>query len=92
MNEEDLDWRVYHLLLEGPCQSPDALAAKAGCSSVEIEGSLRRLENLMLIARERGGSRVLSVQEMLLQCQSRYDPRSPFTVEGGVIRVKKEQD
>ncbi len=92
MNEEDLDWRVYHLLLEDPCLSPDILAARAGCSTTDIEGSLRRLENLMLIVQESGGSRVLSVPEMLLQCQSRYDPRSPFTIEGGVIRVKKEPD
>ncbi len=92
MNEEDLDWKVYHLLLEDPCQSPETLAAKSGCSPVEIAGSLQRLENLMLIVQESGGARVLSVAEMLLQCQSRYDPRSPFTVEGGVIRMKKGPD
>jgi biotin operon repressor len=89
VKEEDLDWRVYHLLVHDPCQSPEALAAKAGCSSAEVIQSLNRLEESGLIEEGSGGCRVLSVQEMLLRCQARYDQSSPFIIEGGVIRVKK---
>jgi DNA-binding Lrp family transcriptional regulator len=52
VKEEDLDWRVYHLLVHDPCQSPEALAAKAGCSSAEVIQSLSRLEKSGLIEEE----------------------------------------
>lgn len=89
MKEEDLDWRVYHLLVYDPCQSPEALAAQAGCSSAEVSQSLRRLMESGLIEEESGGCRILSIQEMLLRCQARYDRSSPFVIEGGVLRMKK---
>ncbi|NYT20633.1 MAG: MarR family transcriptional regulator [Methanomicrobiales archaeon] len=92
MNEEDLDWLVYHHLLDDPCQGVETLAGKTGCSTTEIGESLRRLEKSMLISQDADGCRVLSVQEVLLQCQSRYDPHAPFTIEGGVIRMKKGPD
>jgi len=89
VKEKDLDWRVYHLLVHDPCLSPEALAAKAGCSSAEVTQSLRRLGESGLIEEGSGGCRILSVQEMMLRCQARYDQSSPFIIEGGVIRVKK---
>ncbi len=89
MKEEDLDWRVYHFLVHDPCQSLEALAAQAECSSTEVSQSLVRLEESGLIEEGSGGCRILSVQEMLLRCQARYDQSSPFIFEGGVIRVKK---
>lgn len=89
MKEEDLDWMVYHLLVHDPCLSLEALAAKAGCSSAEVTQSLRRLGESGLIEEGSGGYRILSVQEMLLRCQARYDQSSPVIIEGGVIRVKK---
>lgn len=92
MNDEDLDWSVYHHLIEDPGQDEETLAGKTGCSSGEIGDSIWRLEKAMLIAREGQGYRVLSVPEMLLQCQVRYDPRSQITFEGGVIRMRKGQD
>jgi len=92
VNEADLDWRVYHLLVRDPCQSQEALAEQAGCSSEEAIQSLRRLEDSGLIEEGSGGCRILSVQEMLLRCQARYDQSSSFIIEGGVIRVKKGPD
>ena len=89
MKDEDLDWGVYHLLIEDPCQNKEALANRIGCRTEEIEQSLGRLEQSMLISQETGGCRVLSVQEMFLKCQSRYDLQSTITFEGGVIRLKK---
>jgi len=92
VNEADLDWRVYHLLGHDPCQSKEALAEQAGCSSEEVIQSLRRLEDSGLIEEGSGGCRILSVQEMLLRCQARYDQSSSLIIEGGVIRVKKGPD
>ncbi len=92
MNDTDLDWTVYHLLIEDPCQGSAVLAGRIGCSTDDVERSFRRLEQSMLISHEVGGCRVLSVQEIILQCQSRYDPDSPITFEGGIIRLKKGQE
>jgi biotin operon repressor len=89
VKEGDLDWRVYHLLVHEPCQSPEALAAQTGCSSAEVSQSLLRLEEAGLIEEGSGGCRVLSVPEMMLRCQAKYDLSSPITLEGGVIRIKK---
>ena len=89
MREEDLDWLVYHLLLDGTLQDCDRLAARAGCPGEELADSLARLESLFLIVREGTWYRVLSVQEVMLSSQARHDPSAPFVVEGGVIRERK---
>jgi predicted transcriptional regulator len=92
VNEQDLDWQVYHLLLKDPDQGMDSLAGTTGCSSDEIASSLRRLEAACLIEQDGEGFRVPSVQEILLKCQARYDPNSMFVVERGIIRLKKDPD
>ena len=92
MNEQDLDWQVYHLLLKDPDLDQDRLAGKIGCSRDEIVLSLSRLEAAFLIEPDGERYKVLSVQEMLLKCQAKYDQNSPFVIEGGVIRIKKDYD
>lgn len=89
MNEQDLNWQVYHLLLKDPDQDRDRLAEKIGCNRDEIVLSLRRLEAAFLIEQDGERYKVLSVQEMLLRCQARYDQNSPFVIEGGVIKKKR---
>ena len=92
MNEQDLDWQVYHLLLKDPDQDQDLLIGKTGCSRDEIVSSLRRLESAGLIEHNGERYKILSVQEILFRCQARYDQNSPFVIEGGVIRIKKDRD
>lgn len=92
MNEQDLDWQVYHLLLKDPDQGMAGLAGTTGCSIDEIESSLRRLEAAYLIEREGDKIRVPSIQEILLRCQARYDLNLPFIVEKGIIRLKEDPD
>jgi hypothetical protein len=92
VNKQDLDWKVYHLLLKDPDLDRDRLAGKIGCSRDEIVSSLSRLEAAFLIEQDGEGYRVLSVQEMLLRCQAKYDQNSPFVIEGRVIRIKKDWD
>lgn len=92
MDEQDLDWQVYHLLLEDPDQGKDSLAGKSGRSVDQIVSSLLRLEAACLIEQDGEKYRILSVQEILLRCQARYDRYSPFVIEGGIIRIKKDPD
>jgi hypothetical protein len=92
VNEQDLDWQVYHLVLLDPDLDWDRLAGKIGCSCDDILLSLSRLEAAFLIEQDGERYKVLSVQEMLLRCQARYDQNSPFVIEGGVIRIKKDHD
>ncbi len=89
MNEKDLDWWVYHVLVAQPGAAPDDLARQAGCSPEEIHASLRRLEKAMLVECGPGGARALPVGEMLALCQARYDQSCPFVIEGGVIKARK---
>jgi hypothetical protein len=89
VKEEDLDWLVYHLLMEGKEEDPADLAARTGYSEDELAASLARLESSFLITRAGNGFRVLSIQEFMLSCQSRYDPAVPFVIERGVIRERK---
>jgi hypothetical protein len=89
VNEEDLDWLVYHLLLDGSLQDSGQLAATAGCPAEELAASLARLESSLLIVREGAWYRVLSVPEFMLASQARHDPSAHSVIEGGVIRERK---
>jgi hypothetical protein len=89
VKEEDLDWLVYHLLLDGSLHDSSQLAATAGCPDGELAASLARLESSFLIVREGARYRVLSVPEFMLASQARHDPLAPFVIEGGVIRERK---
>jgi hypothetical protein len=89
VREEDLDWLVYHLLLDGTLRDSDRLAARAGCPADELASSLARLESSFLIVRQGTWYRVVSVQEYILFSQARHDPLAAFVFEGGVIREKK---
>lgn len=92
MKEEELDWRVYHLLIADEKRSCQDLAAAAGCTTDDLERSLHRLETAMLIECREGAVRVLSMQETILLSQSRYDRSCPFELVGGVIRAKHTGD
>jgi hypothetical protein len=92
VKEEELDWTVYHLLMADETRSGGDLAAAAGCTIEDLDRSLHRLENAMLIECRGGGVRILPLQDIILKSQSRYDQGCPFEVEGGVIRMKRPGD
>ncbi len=89
MKEADLDWLVYHILLEFPDLDQEALATRTGSSDEDVAASLSRLESAFLVIRRGGLFRASSVPEMMLACQCKYDTLAPFYVENGVIREKK---
>jgi hypothetical protein len=88
VKEEDQDWLIYHLLADRGRAGVQDLADQAGIARVLVEGSLRRLEKLLLVQRKDEEYSALSVQEMLIRCQCRYDPGLPYEIENGVIKMK----
>ena len=91
VKEEDLDWLVYHIITGCNGETCAGLARATGCSEPIIEASLDRLEHYMLIERNGLWIQPLTMQEMLVKCQSRYDKDSPIVIEHGVIRARDNQ-
>jgi hypothetical protein len=88
VRDEDLDWEIYHALLDETVRSAADLAA-AGHDPALVEASLRRLEKSLLIERRGDAVRPLSFKEAILLCQAKNDDACPFVVENGVIRPRK---
>lgn len=89
MRDEDLDWEIYHALLDGKIRTAGDLGA-AGFDPSLAEASLGRLERYHLVEREGDSVRALSFQESLLLCQLKNEEESPLVFENGVIRVKTD--
>lgn len=92
MKNEDRDWQVYHILADDPDQDEETLSEKACCSRDAVQASLSRLESAFLVRRGQAGWRVLSIQETILCTRARYDTSTPFSIENGVIRIRKGQE
>jgi predicted transcriptional regulator len=90
VKEEDVDWLVYHQIPEGTCVTVDALAVKSGRRVPEVEATLTRLERACLVERTGNTVRLLSFGEALIKNQVKYEKDLPFTIENGVIKVKKK--
>jgi hypothetical protein len=90
VNDADLDWLVYHLILQGSGRTAGELSQAVPCPEAEIEASLSRLASYLLIEAGETGYRPLAFQEMLVKCHCRHDRDLPFTIEGGIIRSKKK--
>ena len=91
MRDENLDWEIYHALIDGKVRTGADLAA-AGYDPVLVEASLCRLEKALLIERSGDAVRPLSFQEAILLCQLKNDADSSLCVEHGVIRVKTGEE
>jgi hypothetical protein len=87
MRDEDLDWEIYHALLDGKARTAAALAA-CGYDPGIVEASLCRLEKALLIERSGDAVRPLSFEEAILLCQVKNERDCPLVLENGVIRVK----
>lgn len=92
MKEEELDWQIYHILAENPGMDERSLAGLLQVSPEAIHESFLRLQKSLLIEDSPGGARVLSIPEMILRCQAKYDTKCPFSFEGGVIRARSGQE
>jgi hypothetical protein len=89
VKKEDLDWWIYHLLVDEPDQDISALSEKTRCKSGEVAESLRRLEKIFLVEQCKDKYRIRSIHEMLLTCHARNDENTPFIIENGIIKERK---
>ena len=92
MKDEHIDWLIYHLIEPTGPVTLDDLAHKSGLDLATVTMSILRLEKNLLVEESEGRVRMLSFGESLIQCQVRYDPDLPYTIEHGVIREKKRSD
>jgi len=91
VQDEDIDWSIYHALLDGKAGTMQDLAGM-GYDPRLIEESVRRLERYYLVERSGDSVRILSFQESLLLCQAKYDEGCPYIIEKGVIRARPGQE
>lgn len=93
MRTEDLDWQVYHLIVDRAPVGRDALGDLVNAAPDVLDASLSRLSRSFLIRRSGEGYVPTTIWEALVGCQARYARDSPITIEDGVIRArtKKEQ-
>lgn len=91
MKDEDIDWLIYHLLVQAKTTTPEDLAARSGLDYSTVVTSLQRLEKNLLIEQVNGSARVISISESLIRCKVKYDANLPFTIENGVIKPKKKE-
>ncbi|MDT8358622.1 MAG: MarR family transcriptional regulator [Methanomicrobiaceae archaeon] len=93
MRTEDLDWKVYHLIVGRAPVGRDALGDLMDVDPDVLEGSLARLSRSFLIRRSSEGYVPTTIGEALVACQAKYAQDSPLIIEDGVIRArtKKEQ-
>lgn len=93
MREEEIDWCIYHIIVDNKGISTEDIESKTGFEREAVEGSLKRLEKGCLISYDGQNANILSLQEMLLKCRIKNtaaDPESPVIIENGVIRANPD--
>ncbi|MBP5083708.1 MAG: hypothetical protein J6104_05710 [Methanomicrobium sp.] len=98
MRDEDLDWKIYHILVAGEKYPVREIIDICGVEKEDVLKSLTRLEKNCLIeiyqeTQDDGSplvcARVLSLQETIFRNQIRCvtnSANSPVIVENGVIK------
>lgn len=86
---EDFDWIVYHLILEGKASDMAGVIGATGCTKEEGDESVRRLISYFLIDTDGEQFHALSVPDMFLRSQCKYDEDMPIVIENGVVKTKK---
>jgi hypothetical protein len=89
VNEEDTDWLVYHRLPENGAITLGALQERCSIDDAAFAASLNRLERSCLVERSGENVRMLNFGEALLRNQCKYEKDLPYTIEDGVIKVRK---
>ncbi len=89
MNDEDTDWKVYHLIPPCGLVTKEVLSTESGLALSVIEESIARLVRSCLVEYSGNAVRMLSFGEALIRNQVKYEPGLPFTIENGVIKEKK---
>jgi hypothetical protein len=91
VKEEDIDWFIYHLIVEKNSTTLEDLTRQSRLDSSTVLTSLIRLEKKILIDFTEGKISTLSIRDSLFKCQAVYDPDLQYTVENGIIKTKKKE-
>lgn len=91
MKNEEVDWDIYHRIVGDQANTVFAIEQVSGFSSDIVRASVDRLRKSLLIKEENGQLHPLGIEEMLLSCRIRHSQHLPFTIEDGVIKMKKEE-
>ena len=82
---------IYHQITGRDTITIGELARKSALSESTVRASLGRLERNLLIECRDGAAKALSVNESLVRCQMKYDTSLPYTLENGIIKMKKRE-
>jgi hypothetical protein len=88
VKEEDIDWRVYHLILQQKVCSNEWLASSCGYETDILKASLSRLERYLLIEGTSDGWRTCQLNEIILKKQVNDSLCDGIELSGGVIRYR----
>ncbi|HIJ07257.1 MAG: Uncharacterized protein XE11_1344 [Methanomicrobiales archaeon 53_19] len=91
MKDEEVDWDIYHRIVCNQANTVSGLEEVCGLSSDIVRASVDRLCYYLLIKEENEQLHPLGIEEMLLSCRIRHSQHLPFTIEDGVIKMKKEE-
>jgi hypothetical protein len=89
VKEEEIDWLIYHQINSEEGSGIPELAKENNLPENVVEAALRRLEGNLLIEIRMKRAYLLSINESLIRCQTKYDQTLPYTIENGVIKAKK---
>ncbi len=89
MREENIDWSVYHIIAATDAATIEEISSRSGYSIDIIESAISRLKKTNLVNQKNENVRALSIQEIILRCQIKYQRKdSPIYLEDGIIKVK----
>ncbi|MBN2733592.1 MAG: hypothetical protein JXQ82_01885 [Methanomicrobiaceae archaeon] len=89
MREEDIDWKIYHIIVaKKKCQISDIIKT-SGIENKSVLKSLKRLEKNCLIETYKDSVRILSLQETILRnsiSSAVNDANSKIIIENGIVK------
>ncbi|MDD3976986.1 MAG: MarR family transcriptional regulator [Methanomicrobium sp.] len=89
MREEDLDWKIYHIIVEKEKCPVSLLVDLSGTDSNKVLLSLKRLEKNCLVKFNNENVEILSLQETIMKnClkNALTDTNSPVIIQNGIIK------
>lgn len=87
MKENDIDWKIFHMVPEGVSVSISKLVESSGLERAIVEQSLERLEKYCLISVVGEIVSAISLNDMFMLNQLQNDDF--LEIKDGVIRLRK---
>ncbi len=91
VRDEEIDWCVYRVIADGDATILAEVISCLRCDPTVIRASVSRLIRAGLIAREGDCLSIRGFQDTLLH-QQMQDDDCPVYLDGGVIKVKNDQE